>query len=528
MAFPRLLSLPPTLIGLLFLAGYVALDWLSFLHPYGPYGITPWNPPTGLSIVLVLLFGQRYLPLLFVAPLLADVVVRGAPAGFLVSAASALVIGAGYSAACLALLRPSARFDISLSSMRDLVLLLVVALASTAAVAVGYLAAHAAHLTSADLLSAGLRYWIGDVIGIAVTAPFLLILTTRGQPFAFGWEAALQFVCIAACLVIVFGIEHSRQLQLFYLLFLPVVWIAVRSGLEGVSAGLVVTQVGLVAALQIVSPGAADVTAYQALMLVLTFTGLAAGVLVTERRRAELQLRLQQDAQARLTRLGSMGELASALAHEINQPLMAAGTYTRLASEAIASGGPREKASEAATKAVAQVERAAEVVRRLRELIRLGRSELAPVRLANVVDETLELLLPDIERSGVRIERRLDQGLPPVLADALQVEQILLNLLRNSIEAIGGQDRGYGVIAIEGAARGDGMVQVSVVDDGPGFSGNPASPLQPLSSTKPDGLGVGLALSRSIVQAHGGTLEHGNGAAGAFVRFSLPIAEAAP
>ncbi|HEX4892989.1 MAG TPA: hypothetical protein VFV47_06840, partial [Hyphomicrobiaceae bacterium] len=141
MAFPRLLSLPPHVIGLGYLLAYVALDWISYVHPFGPFGITPWNPSTGMSFVLALLFGLRHLPLLFLAPVLADVLVRGLPAGF-VGLLGSLVIGAGYSAAALVLLRPVPHFDVSLSSTRDLFLLLLVAVVSSAAVALVYVAIH--------------------------------------------------------------------------------------------------------------------------------------------------------------------------------------------------------------------------------------------------------------------------------------------------------------------------------------------------------------------------------------------------
>ncbi len=528
MAFPRLLSLSPQAVGLGYLLAYITLDWISFVHPLGPFGITPWNPSTGLSFVLILLFGLRHLPLLFLAPPVADLLVRGLPAG-LVGVLSGLAIGAGYSVAALILLRPLPRFDVSLSSTWDLFLLLLVAAVSSAAVAVAYVVIHilGGFLPWSDIGVATLRFWIGDLIGIAVATPFLLILLTRGSPFNIGLEATLQVLLLLVCLVLAFGTPHGRQLQLFYLLFLPIVWIAIRSGLEGVTAGLVLTQLGLIAALQLQlqPPSAIDVTAFQALMLILSLTGLAAGVLVTERRRAELQLRLQQDTQARLTRLGSMGELASALAHEINQPLMAAGTYARLVTEAVAAGGPSERIGDAANKAAQQVERAAEVVRRLRDLIRLGRSELAPAGVARIVDEAVELIQPDIDRAGIRIERQLPGNLPPVMVDALQVEQVLLNLIRNAIEAIRETGRERGLVTIEARRNGD-TIELSVADDGPGFVklDDSADPV-PLSSTKPEGLGIGLSLCRSIIQAHGGMLKLANTGSGALVRFTLPIVE---
>ena len=97
MAFPRFFSLPPIAIGAGYLAGYVLLDWISFIQPFAPFGITPWNPPTGLSFVLVLLFGQRFIPLLFVAPLLADVLVRQLPLPWSTEIIGTLLIAGGYA-----------------------------------------------------------------------------------------------------------------------------------------------------------------------------------------------------------------------------------------------------------------------------------------------------------------------------------------------------------------------------------------------------------------------------------------------
>ena len=534
MAFPRLLSLPRAVIGPAFLVGYVLLDWASYIQPFGVFGITPWNPSTGLSFVLILIFGQRFLPLIFLAPLLADAFVRGFPLPVHIELLSCFIIGAGYGLAAVSLLRPSLRFDVSLSSMRDMMLLMLAAVTSAAVVSALHvlLLCLAGLVPWADYTAAALRYWIGDVIGIAVVTPFLLILLTRGRPFAPTWETAFQIAAIVVALWIVFETAAGQQLQLFYILFLPIVWIAVRTGLEGVSAGLVLTQVGLIVAIELFATADVNVTTFQSLMLVLAVTGLAAGVLVTERRRAEFQLRLQQDAQARLARLGSMGELAAALAHEINQPLTAAGTYTRLVAQALEPGtsgtAKPEVAREAASKAVGQVERAAEVVRRLRQLIQLGRSEIAPVALSRIVQEALELLRPEIERHSVTVRDHIGRDLPPVMADILQVEQVLINLVRNAIEAIGGADVARGLVTIEAAPNGAGLVEVRVRDNGPGFAREQldAAP-QPFATTKAEGLGVGLALSRSIVEAHGGRLWSGKSAQGAVVHFTLPVAEAA-
>lgn len=530
MAFPRVFSLSMAVLGSAYLVGYVLLDWVSFIHPIAPYGITPWNPSTGLSFVLVLLFGQRFVPFLFVAPLLADLVVRRLPLPWPMEIVSIVIIGAGYSVALLFLMRPGTRFDPTLASMRNLLLLLLVAAASTVAVAAVYVCALvlAGLLPPASFLAAALRFWIGDMIGIAVVTPFALMILTRGRFPRPSAETAAQGVAILAALVLVFGYAESLHFQLFYLLFLPIVWIAVRSGLEGVTLGILVTQIGLIIGVQLLPLESIDVTAFQALMLVLALTGLIAGALVTEHRRTEIQLRLHQDSLARLARLGSMGELAAAVAHEINQPLMAAGTYSRLVVDQLRLDGHEDQGVvETAGKAASQVERAAEVVRRLRALIRLDQSGRAPTSLQRIVQETLELYRPNLERYNVKVRVTLDEQLPQVMVDLLQIEQVLLNLLRNAIEALSEADRQDGAITIEASLNDAGVVEMRLRDNGPGFpNGAALDQIPPLSSAKPEGLGVGLSLCRSIVEAHGGRMWLSGAAPGAVVHFTLPSATA--
>ena len=210
-------------------------------------------------------------------------------------------MGGGYSIALAFLLRPKLRFDPTLASMRDLVLLMVVAVVSAAFVATGYvsLTIAAGLLPMADFTPATLRYWVGDVIGITVITPFALFALTRRRILPMTTETLLQFIAIGMALALVFGFAQEQQFQLFYVLFLPIVWLAVRTGSEGVSVGILVTQLGLILGIQLFPAGTFNVTAFQALMLVLAMTGLVAGELVTERRRTEAQLRLQQDLHSR-------------------------------------------------------------------------------------------------------------------------------------------------------------------------------------------------------------------------------------
>lgn len=531
MAFPRIFSLPVWVVGLAYVTLYVLLDWISYIHPFAAYGITPWNPPTGLSFVLVLLFGQRMIPFLFVAPFVADLTVRQLALSWTMEFAAVSVIGVGYSLGLVHLLRPSTRFNPALRSLRDLLLLLLVAGASAAVVAAGYVGVVIAGglLDPADFLSPFLRFWVGDVIGIAIIAPFTLIALTRGPLLTLSLETAAQLVSILVVLWLVFRFAQENQLQFFYILFLPIIWMAIRAGLGGVTAGILLTQLGLIVAVNLLPMRDVEVTALQALMLVLAMSGLMAGALVTEHRRTEFQLRVHQESLAKLARLGSMGELAAAVAHEINQPLMAAGTYSRLVLDGLRGSGRRAEEPlivETAAKVVTQVERASEVVRRLRALVRLDQSGRAPTNLERIVNETLDLCRPDLDQNGIRVRVALDSGLPPVLVDLLQVEQVLSNLIRNAIDAMKQATQKNGMITVKARRAEPGMVEVSVHDTGPGFPTEflAAEPFPPFSTTKAEGLGLGLSLSRSIVEAHGGRLAVAGDAQGAVVRFTLPTA----
>jgi signal transduction histidine kinase len=526
MPIARLLSRSDLEIGLAYLAGYVLLDWLSYVHPIASFGITPWNPPTGLSFALILLFGVELLPWLLLSPLLADVLVRGLPLPIWVQFASGLVIGVGYCCATFVLLHPRLQFDVTLGSKRSLLLLVIVAVLAAALVALSYvgLLTLLGFLPPDDLVRAVVRFWVGDVIGITVLTPFLLIVFTRRLPQP-TWEMAALVVVIAAVLFAVFGLAPALRFQLFYLFFIPVIWSAVRFGLEGVTAGLVMTQLGLIAAIQNTAQSAADVTAYQALMVGLSVTGLAFGVLVSEQQRFQQQLRLNQEALDRVSRLATMGEFAAALAHEINQPLTAIANYARLAKRAADSEPPDvAAASTAAGRAVEQVERAAEVTRRIRDFVRLGSCRASETSVRQLVEHASKYCLAELQGHGGVLETSVGRDLPPVAVDALQIEQVIVNLVRNAAEALSDAGRIDGRIVIEAQRDPGGGIRVHVRDNGPGFDPDVLhTAMAPFTTTKTAGMGLGLSLARSVIEAHGGRLEIDSGTRGATVSFTLPV-----
>src|SRR5215470_709793 len=525
----RTRALQTVLLGAAYIAVYVFLDLVSSAeHLSAAYS---WNPQAGASIAAALMFGRRMVPFMFIAPLVDefvdDLVIRPLPFPLAFQLASTALIGGVYGTAALFLLHPKQRFDPMLQSMHSLALLTVTTAVSTAAVATIYAGLVVAFgvLPTTDFAATALSYWIGDAIGIMVLTPLALIIWNCPRALRLSTETCLQFVTVLAALVLVYVYWTSQHLQLVYVLFVPIVWIAVRSGIEGVCVGLLLAQLGFIFGFYAYPDVIEEMPKIQALMLVLALTGLFAGALVTERRRTEAQLRLHQDALARLAQVGSMGELAAALAHELNQPLMAAGTYTRLVGEAISSSdGQAGAAAEAVKKATAQIERAAEVVHRLRALVRLDQSNRIACEVDHIVQETISLCQPDLDRVAVRLHHTVAADLSPVMVDVLQIEQALLNLVRNSIDAIG-KDK-QGTIWIEAATAGTDFVQIRVRDSGPGFPSDvAANPFLPFLSTKKEGLGFGLPLCRSLVEANGDSVWLDVNSPGDIVCLTLPVAE---
>jgi signal transduction histidine kinase len=510
----------------LFAPCYIALDWASYVDPVGPFNITPWNPQSALAIVWMMLGGLVHAPAVVATILLADVLVRHTPGGYAITATTALVLAGGYSGIAWAL--KSLLTDTGLRSTRQLTIFVTVVVAGAGVVGAAFIGVLSAAglLAETGFSNAWIRFWIGDAVGILVTAPLLFaasdaarrsaLLSLARQP-----EAFLQAIVLAATVWLIFGGFGSDPSRQFYLLFLPLIWIAVRFGMNGAILATAIVQMGVVLGIHSDVGASLPVVELEALLVALTLTGLFLGVMVDQRQRAEESLR-------QTLRLAAAGEMAGAIAHEVNQPLTAVTNYGRSAQmllERDQSGPPQ--AREIIGKILSEAERAAEVVRRLRDFFRAGTTRLEEVRVEELLSAVRRMAESTFDSKAVSLEIENPSSVPALFVDRLQIEVILRNLLANAVESVTGANRQDGRIRVLVQRHDDKHLRIVVADNGPGISAaNREGLFEPFVSGKPTGMGLGLAVSRAIAEAHGGSLVAAKVAHGEF-HLILPCVQSA-
>ena len=258
-------------------------------------------------------------------------------------------------------------------------------------------------------------------------------------------------------------------------------------------------------------------------------TGWMASVLdVTERKLTEDMARQQEEKLQRTARLITMGEMASTLAHELNQPLSAIASYATGCLNRIAAGdASADELSSPIAKLGAQAQRAGQIIRRIHDFVRKSEPSVAPCSLNDVVEGAAAFLEADARKRGIRLVVLLEAASPGVTADRILIEQVVLNLARNAMEALAQGPGVDGVVTIS-VASADGCGVVKVADNGPGVPADiVASLFTPFFTTKEEGMGMGLNICRSIVEAHLGRLWFEPGLeGGAVFQFTLPEREA--
>ena len=248
---------------------------------------------------------------------------------------------------------------------------------------------------------------------------------------------------------------------------------------------------------------------------------------ITDRLRTEEETRRRQAELTQVTRAAAIGALTAGLAHELRQPLTAVLNYARGCARRLRRSSPAtDEVLGVLHRVVVEAERASTILDTLRAFVGKRRPSLDPAELNTLVREAVELIAHELRDERVAVDFQLEPFLRPVLADAVQIQQVILNLLRNAMEAMRDRPPDRRRLTLHTFEAGSDAAALAVRDTGVGFSEDVRRHLfEPLFTTKPDGLGLGLSISRSIIEQHGGRLwASSDPAGGAVFTFTLPIA----
>ena len=490
---------------LILVLGYVALDWASYIHPLHGLNITPWNPAPALGMLYLLRYGRRAALPLAAAILIADAWVRNLPALLPLSIALSVLLALGYWAVAEVLRHRLSSRSIFNDRRGLLEWAGIVVMGTLANSAVFVIALSLLKLIPAgDVLPALVQYWVGDGVGALVSMPlFWMLLDDRGRAqlraTVLTWESAAYLLATAPALWIAFGIGAASDFKYFYVLFLPVVWAAARQGLAGAVFSAAIVQIGIICSVLLLRFSPITVLEIQALAAALALFGFFIGVVVDEKQRVSAELR-------QTLRLAAAGEMAAALAHELNQPLTALSAYGTACEQLLERGETGDRLRDTIRRMVAESFRAADVVSRLRDFFRTGATCLETVALADLLASAAAPFAAKAQQQGVVLTTEV---LPEctLFIDRLQLEVVLRNLLSNAFDAVSEQPAGSRRIRLAAHLEEAGRVCVRVEDSGPGISGATAARLfEAFQSSKASGLGLGLVISRAIAEAHGGQL----------------------
>lgn len=510
------------LLGAAFVALYVAVDAVTYVFPSEPFAATPWNPQPALALALIVIGGAAFAPAVLAAAVLAETFVREAPGGgfgFIVASGG---MGLAYVFTGLAV-RAKTRIVAGELTLRDLTWFVAFVALGALLSSVVYVGAYLLDgtLPQERATRVFLRLAVGDVLGLVGVTPLLVYLAraTVLPAAAARRRAALRDVAVfvlvlVLTLLLVFAITPFDEFRMSYLLFLPMIGFALRQGAAGAALAVPLAQLGVIISLYVLGERAATAFEFQMLLLALSLTTLYFGALAEERARAaaelaqrEQQLREQQARLNQAQRMAAAAELAASLAHELNQPLSAIGTYAG-ACRMLAAGGDasRRELQDALTQVVRESARAGEFVRRMREFFRTGAADVERAAPSELIEAAHDQVRDRLERHGVLWTSRIEPGLPAVAVDRVQIGAVLGNLLANAIEAVVAAPPPR-AIEVRVLRSGDGLIRIEVEDSGPGVALEVRDRLfQPMATSKPGGMGLGLAMARTIAQRHGGSL----------------------
>jgi signal transduction histidine kinase len=494
--------------GAAFVAVYVALNLLTEWHEFDRLGITLWSPDNGLAVAL-LIESVAFAPFVFLGAVLVDLLDAGVHRSVGAIMAAELSLTVAYVTLAL-LIKNKFKFDIRQFRLPDVITFLFFIPAGAGLSSFIYCAALyiGGEFSTDKLFVVTLHYWIGDTLGMltiipAMTAVFLYLSQS------WRWSSHTLFTALVFVLGICLGFAAlvgvgDKLYYLFNLLFLPVIWVAMREGYAGVALALVTIQLTLAAITALVGYDTTDFAILQLLMLVLSITGLLLGAVTTDRQEAALRLREQQRELARMASNARAGAMGMALAHEVSQPLSTVATYLHAARRLLQMSVASEPVMDALVKAEAEAQRAREVLERIRDFVSNGNLNLQTLDLSVLARKIGALCGEEAAQRGIEVEVESIGSVPQVKADGVQIEQVLINLVGNAIDAVSERPdgRGHVIIRVEAHAT---AIMIQVEDNGRGVAPELANNIfDAYQTTKPRGMGLGLHLSRRIIQRHAG------------------------
>ena len=507
------LPLQSWLLGAGYLTLYLLLDWASYVEPLRHTSITPWNPNTGVVMALLLTRDSRWAPLVAFGIFVGELLTDQGPPPWRVLALTSLYLAAVYTLAAWALRRRG--LERPISTPRGAAWFAGVIAAASGVAAIGYVVilTSVGQLSPDDAWGSIGRYWIGEFNGIIALTPVLLLRVERAalweQIRRNRRELILQALGAVVGVAVVFVLVAARDVRLFYPLFAPVTWIALRHGVPGAMISVSLVQAALVAALEL-TPGLIALFDVQFPLLSLGVTALFLGALATQRDRALRQMRDQDAVLQRSMRFAAAGQLASALTHELNQPMTALISYVRAAELMAETPAPLDdRLAGTLHKAGAEAVRATAVLRRLREFYRGEGARLEATDAVALCERVAAALQDRMRRSAVEFEMRGGQGVPTVMVDRTQLEIVMHNLLTNSLDAfdaLPARRARARCIQVAAEVRGPDVL-IGVDDSGPGIPASLTERLfEPFVTSKISGMGLGLSLSRTFLRHQGGDL----------------------
>lgn len=523
-SWPNALLLVP-----LSLAIYLGLDSISYVHAPQDIEITLWSPMIAWLIILVLIYGIKAAPVTILAPALSEIVLRHAGPFSLQAMAAAGSIGCVYTAAGLTIRR--AQRDRLQLSVRWLSLVLIVIVIAALLNALLYSAALilAGSITKSAYLETARISWVGDMNGIVVLLPLFIFGFSGEKP----WQASalrshsVLLACQALALIVAFWFtfyfSDSLRNDPFYLLFLPVIWVALRWGVGLTAIVLGIVQIAIVF---LVAPrnSAESFLFVQLLMVVLAGTGLFMGIATSQNATFATVVRAHDNQLAKLNAQMAVSEMHSAIAHELNNPLSALLNYVQSAALLLDRPGSMPASiREIIDKAQNEAVRSVEVLRKLRTFYRIGEVRRETVDAKQLVSEALAGMQAKIHSAGITCSMEVSQFVPTVVADPMQMAMVMQNLLANAIDAVSGLAPRQRKITVCVRQVADN-VEIHVIDTGTGMPASLSGQLfRPLFSIKAGGMGLGLAICRALVEANDGRIWLVSSAShGTEVAFSLP------